>query len=1499
MALAGLDASKNIKETEIPNAYRLQIKQGLKTSYHSNSKPHSTKKTAFKINPENSYNNHTSVLSGESWYSIKIDEKTSKLLWSIKGEVMLERKLTMSLYDEKGSEIAKAKSNKYGHYSLPNLALKKGQYFVQLKDKSKEPAIRSIRIVEMGAVTKGSELEPNDKWIKANTIDLSEPLAAKTDKKAEKDYFKFLIAEDEQEVINLTLDSSNINSIKFCLLDSKGESRSCRSGKPPLVLDTLNLNSGIQGLLVSHSKAVGEYTISKSITGKIKNNNELEPNDKLIDASVFGNKGLIKGTLGKQDIDYFTLNVRQEPQLWRLQAIGSNLGVLKYLPQNGSSGASVKASSKSKRLRLDNLFLLPGTHQFSLTSRDSTKYVLRALPLGPPNLKVEREPNNNQKTAHKIELGGKRIGLLTEKSDVDNYRFHLAAKQTVQLDFNGTGKFRIQLYWDKYPIKDYSFSSSISRKLSLEPGDYYITLGAVEPSEAEYTLAIKSVFGRSKVSDIEPNNSQPLANDIPVSWILSGEVGDSYYKNDYYRLPILKQAWSINLPVDDANPGSRIDDGNGKIISKFTKLDDSTFTAQIPANTEAFFRVYGTGTYRLNLSPQSKEIEVFPPESELPLSIEMAKPKQGTVVAAYSDLSQQVTFNATITNSSPETITAELTASSTDDKWKPLQTTQSVMVAAGSSTVVPITVNIAPDAWPDTPVTVQLVAADNANRFTSSTLELQAQRFAPTVNPNRSSLVPKPLRGAINIAAAALGGKVITKEAWHGWALNDGITTVNSYFSTSKPIYKSTSPGVVQPVVELAGNSPIDVIGFSVIPFGLQGGHPSSYASKIKIELSNDGSVFETALITEVTAHTQEQFFTLEKSISARFARLTLLNSRGSSDFVLGEWKVLAKPSSLELLDETNIALPKLGGHVVWLSPGKPTHSYYKTILSPEKDYINSPYIKGLSHHWVISFNHNRAARLQSFNWHYGKDITANRYSSTDVFTSMDSPLGPWKKLATWKLDSSEKNTLTLKKPAWARFVKFIPHANPKQKYKTSINLPEQIEIFEARDDQALSVLGEWGQDSSKGPYEFMNSPDDSDKPNVLPTHITKEKAKLLDINKAINGQVRLGDYTNWYKVTIPEGKNTINISLSGLPRVNATAKLFRADNTEKEEIPFLLKKSSPQTINYEAYVEPGEYYIQVEEPPRSVVFTWDTSGSTANVRHIIQQAVLSYIKDVKPDLDEAHMLPFGGGFLSQNWLDQPYMLQSILNDYSGAGTSSDTESALIQASEKLRDRKGQKIIVLITDAQTPHNSALWNTLREVRPRIIALGVSSLGTKEQDLLQDWAWNSGNGYYESTQNIGSIERAFDRASSKIRQAAEYKIVASTELKESPKPGFLEVVSSSKKKLATTIKLPAPTIEVILDASGSMFSQMGKQRRYQVARNVLIDLVDKQLPDNANFGLRVFGHKESGSCRTDLEIPIKRLNRKAAIKKIKKIAPKSYAKTPIAAFTFSDCKRFKKD
>ncbi len=315
-----------------------------------------------------------------------------------------------------------------------------------------------------------------------------------------------------------------------------------------------------------------------------------------------------------------------------------------------------------------------------------------------------------------------------------------------------------------------------------------------------------------------------------------------------------------------------------------------------------------------------------------------------------------------------------------------------------------------------------------------------------------------------------------------------------------------------------------------------------------------------------------------------------------------------------------------------------------------------------------------------------------------------------------------------------------------------------------------------------------------------------------------------------------------------------------------------------------------GDYWLKVGQPPRSVVFTWDTSGSTAAMRPVMRQALMRYVEDVKPDIDEAHMLPFGGGFLSRQWLDQPYMLQTALNDYNGAGNSSAAETALVQATEKLASREGQKVIVVLTDAATSRDARLWRTLGEVRPSIIALGVSSKGAfssvpkREQDLMQDWA-ASAEGYYEYVENVGSLSRAFDRASSRIRKPAVYGVTASSRYEDPPSPGFLEVVTRGTGSIE--IDLPDPAIELILDASGSMLQRLNGERRYLIARNVLTDLVANKLPDNVRLGLRVFGHKEAGSCRTDLELPVAPIDRDKVKNILGQVVPKNLAKTPIAA------------
>ena len=61
-----------------------------------------------------------------------------------------------------------------------------------------------------------------------------------------------------------------------------------------------------------------------------------------------------------------------------------------------------------------------------------------------------------------------------------------------------------------------------------------------------------------------------------------------------------------------------------------------------------------------------------------------------------------------------------------------------------------------------------------------------------------------------------------------------------------------------------------------------------------------------------------------------------------------------------------------------------------------------------------------------------------------------------------------------------------------------------------------------------------------------------------------------------------------------------------------------------------------------------------------------------------------------------------------------------------------------------------------------------------------------------------------------------------------------------------------------VEVILDASGSMYQKLDGRFRYQIAKDVLDDLVATTIPEEIGFALRVFGNREPSTCRTDLEV-----------------------------------------
>jgi len=109
-----------------------------------------------------------------------------------------------------------------------------------------------------------------------------------------------------------------------------------------------------------------------------------------------------------------------------------------------------------------------------------------------------------------------------------------------------------------------------------------------------------------------------------------------------------------------------------------------------------------------------------------------------------------------------------------------------------------------------------------------------------------------------------------------------------------------------------------------------------------------------------------------------------------------------------------------------------------------------------------------------------------------------------------------------------------------------------------------------------------------------------------------------------------------------------------------------------------------------------------------------------------------------------------------------------------------------------------------------------------------------------------------------------------------------PGFLQVTASRDRLSPDS----GDAVEVILDASGSMLQRIDGRRRIDIAKQVLIALTGETIPAGMPFVLRVFGHREADSCRTDLEVPLAPLSPASLAETIKGINAENLAKTPIA-------------
>ena len=600
-----------------------------------------------------------------------------------------------------------------------------------------------------------------------------------------------------------------------------------------------------------------------------------------------------------------------------------------------------------------------------------------------------------------------------------------------------------------------------------------------------------------------------------------------------------------------------------------------------------------------------------------------------------------------------------------------------------------MSIDILDDARPG-PVAFDVRARRADGGRTTATFTLEAICGASPLNPDPALTTAGPLWSGLDVAWSGLGAMPVGNDD-RAPALFDGIVAPSTG-------YRGDIGGSV--TVDLAGDNPAPVIGVLLNPYG-QTLSPDTLRDFV-VETSLDGATFTPVFTGTLLPLALEQPFLFAEPVEARFARLVLLNSYNPdypNGVGLGEFKVIAAPATAIAAGQPfNLADPVIGGHVVATNP---LLNDPQLILTADQRtqwaYIEDEQAPIT---WVVGFHHDRAAQIAELQWQNGPSgDPAQRFTTVDIAVSADTPLGPWTPLGTWTLDpaSSDVQTYALDATPWARFVRFTA---PPLGERGAREFPDALRIFErAQSPDYRTILGEYGEYRQASLYESAQGTiAGAEQPlGEAADNNTQATAQALDSGQVVRGTVQTNVDEDWYRIVVPEGENTVAITVTGEPALTVDVQLVDASGVPVE----VKSQTEGNRTQVTALAKPGTYYLQVSEPRRSVVFSWDTSGSVGPYTNAIYQSLASFTRGIDPQLEVVNLLPFSESprFLLPDWSGDPLAAQAALTSYPRGDSSSNAEFNLLTASEALGQRQGTRAVVLITDAESngyDKTPALW-----------------------------------------------------------------------------------------------------------------------------------------------------------------------------------------------------------
>lgn len=1309
----------------------------------------------------------------------------------------------------------------------------------------------------------------------------------------------------------LTAPGGDPASVRIVLTTQDGRQLMRREGDGEVSLEGLSPEPGVYGLqLSSDTDENAGYRFGVSERSERRAAAEREPNDERVDAAPFGDGARVLGNLSDGDTDYYLLNVEDEIGLWRIDANGAGLRYLRYEDARGATVAGADAS-EGRTLTLSSLLLSPGEHRFVV--RGTGAYQMMATRTGPAPVEAiggerladrapgevdEIEPNDEAQRAMLITLGDSRGGWLDRQGDHDFLRFSLRGEEQIALRLTGSAGGDLRAYLRRIgsngeiaridAIDNPDRTSEAHWRGVLPRGDYAIELRADEPLDEPWELYLDRVDFFDRSGDIEPDGEPWQAGWLGSDLVLSGELG--VRDADWRRSPALTSPGSVTATVLEGAPTLHMRNETrtelqggidrsemGQSVQLRLNRDTGELSAEAPAMDRPYIRVSGEpGPYRVQLSFAGGPDAV--PLAELGMTATL----EHDALAAQLPALQNVAGSLRVENSSDRALEIALDPSASDATWR-VEVEPAVMsLGAGESGEAALSVVAPASLIAGDEVDIRVAAIVEERLVGGAVASVSAAADAAPVSPSADWPLPEEMLGGMNVAAAAFGAQIESEPN-----LIDGIAASGTSVRWNR---REAEDGAL--TVDLAGEAAQPVIGVTLS--SRSGAATGQRLRRFRVETSVDGNNFEPAVEDALIPGGAEQAFLFDAEREARFVRLLPLDTEDgltNNEIFIGEMRVIAAPGravgiapdeGLNLLDRT------LGGRFVRSVPFISSQTILETddrgqTVRVDRDYEGDVEL-------MVDFRAHRAARVASVSWSDESDVPVEDLpGSVAVAASTRGCAGPWTQVG--RLVRGEDGVIapmTPAEPFWARCMRFTIGLAEGQR---NVRLPDRIAAYEAPEtDGYLSILGEWGDQGRASVYERDNfdalasavsaraSADDDSADAPIP----------LEPEQVVEGTVSLGNDEDWYRIVASPEAQTLRVTVRGAPVVRATAGVRGPDGAD---IPVAIVDEGAEYRVYEAVIGPGPHLIRVAEPPRSIAIVWDSSGSVASYIPAIVNGVRSFSRFVEPGRDEANLFPFSSPRsrpLLEEWSGDPATLFTALQNYPWDDGSSDLHGGVAGAAAELAERDGARAMIVLTDAATPTGPVeleAWRELNEARAQVFAIAIPSGSSgqralDEAGMLQSYAGAFGGRYaYLETQS--ELEAMFQRISHELRAPARYQMVAEIGV-EPPEPGTIIVTAPEGASVQAD-----QAVAVLLDGSGSMLGRLDGQRRIDIARDVLRDVLATELPDGALVSLRTIGETSPGSCDTRLALPLAPLDRGAFAEAVDAVSPVNLAKTPIAA------------